>query len=167
MNYPPYANFPVLKHSRITLRSLHVSDCETLLPIFYYDNEKAHDLDEALSMKLQIESDYAAGNCIHWVIIDNISKEILGACGYYRGFTIGTGELGCILLPQHKGKGHMRTALQLAINFGLHTIGLHTIWAATATTNDKAKRLLSELNFKRIAEKEEELIFEYVKSALT
>jgi ribosomal-protein-alanine N-acetyltransferase len=60
-------------------------------------------------------------------IADNLTNKIIGTCGYYRGFEKGAGELGCVLLPQHRGQGYMTSALLLAIEFGLNTIGVKCI----------------------------------------
>ncbi|WP_343216972.1 GNAT family N-acetyltransferase [Kaistella soli] len=75
---------------------------------------------------------------------------MVGTCGYYRGLDQGEGELGCVLLPQYRGRGYMTSALSSAIEFGLNTIGLKRIWAITSQENKKAIQLIENLNFIKI-----------------
>lgn len=74
----------------------------------------------------------------------------MGTCGYYRGLDNGEGELGCVLLPQFRGKGFMTAAMQLAVDFGLKNIRLKRIRAVTSRQNYKAIRLLGRLNFLKV-----------------
>nr|WP_246566204.1 GNAT family N-acetyltransferase [Kaistella soli] len=58
--------------------------------------------------------------------------------------------MGCVLLPQYRGRGYMTSALSSAIEFGLNTIGLKRIWAITSQENKKAIQLIENLNFIKI-----------------
>lgn len=103
-------------------------------------------------MLTRINTDYVAGNSIHWGIADKLSQKIIGTCGYYRGFDDGVGEFGCVLLRQHRGQGYMTSALLLAIGFGLNHMGLKRIRAVTSQRNTDAIKLLERVNFMRIAD---------------
>lgn len=103
-------------------------------------------------MQTKINADYNNGNSIHWGIVDKLTNKIVGTCGYYRGLDKGQGELGCILLPQYRGKGYMTFAMLLVIEFGLKNIGLKRIWAITTKQNEKAIKLIEKLNFIKIAD---------------
>jgi ribosomal-protein-alanine N-acetyltransferase len=46
----------------------------------------------------------------------------------------------------------MRSAIQLAIQFGQNNIGLTRIWAITTKENNHAIKLLERLNFIKVAE---------------
>ena len=50
----------------------------------------------------------------------------------------------------------MRSAMSLAIDFGLNEIGLSRIWAITTKKNQKAINLMKKLNFLQIAELEDD-----------
>jgi len=76
-----------------------------------------------------------------------VPGRIVGTCGYYRGLDKGEGELGCVLLPAFRGQGLMMAAMQLAIGFGIHHIGLKRIWAITTKDNHKARKLFDRLGF--------------------
>jgi len=133
---------------------------EDLIEICFYDGVKASTVEEAQEMQLKINADYHSGNSVHWGIRDMESGRLVGTCGYYRGFEKG-GELGCVLLPQFRGQGFMTPALQLAVRFGLETIGLERIYAITTNSNHKAIALLERIGFHKTTDLEDEAV-EYV-----
>ncbi|MCP4120604.1 MAG: GNAT family N-acetyltransferase [Bacteroidetes bacterium] len=147
MNYPPYTSFPVLSNARVLLREVGMDDLSTLFDISFYDGEQAKSLDHAVEMFERINNDYASGRSIHWAIIQRSTNEIAGTCGYYRGFTNATGEVGGILLPKFRGMGHMTNAMRLILDFGFGELNLERINAITTTSNFKAIQLLEILGF--------------------
>jgi ribosomal-protein-alanine N-acetyltransferase len=152
MNLPPYNIFPNIKGDKISLRQILTADIKDLVEISFYDAVQATTVQKATEMQDKINKDYFDGNSIHWGIADKLTNKIVGTCGYYRGLDAGEGELGCVLLPQYRGQGFMTSALLLAIEFGLHNIGLNRIWAATSQHNTEAIRLLERLNFIKVAD---------------
>lgn len=164
MNLPPYIEFPIVKGSRVSIRNIVPTDIPDLLEICYYDAVMAQSVDEAAEMQTKINRDYSVSNSIHWGIEENATGKIVGTCGYYRGFKNDAGELGCVLLPQFRGKGLMSAAMSLAIEFGLEQMGLERIWAATTSENLEAIKLLKRLCFtKNNALQDGEIIFELKK----
>ena len=152
MKLPPYDIFPTISCDKISLRKIQLSDINNLIEISFYDSVKASTLIQATEMQEKIDKDYKQGNSIHWGIADNVSNNIVGTCGYYRGLDKGTGELGCVLLPQFRGQGFMTNAMQLAVAFGLNHIGLTRVWAITTMENHHAKKLLDRLGFIKLGE---------------
>ena len=152
MRLPPYEIFPIITGDKISLRQILVADIEDLIEISFYDAIQATTLQQATEMQAKINKDDFDGNSVHWGIADNLTNKIIGTCGYYRGLDKGTGELGCVLLPQYRGQGFMTSAMLLAIDFGLNTMGLKRVWAITAKQNEKAIKLLEQLNFIKIAD---------------
>lgn len=152
MRLPPYDPFPTISNNEILLRQIEISDINALVEISFYDAVQAKTLQQAIEMQAKINQDYINGNTIHWGIADNLTNNVVGTCGYYRGLNKGEGELGCVLLPQYRGRGYMTAAMQLAIEFGLTHIGLKRIWAITTKQNEKAIRLIEKLNFINVAD---------------
>lgn len=150
IDLPPYLHYPVLRNKWIVLRQVFPADLKDLVEISYYDAVQAKTVEEAAEMQKRIDLDYHTGDSIHWLIADNGSKNIVGTCGFYRGFENGEGELGCILLPAYRGKGYMNSALRLAIDFGFQRIGLRRIKAITSRNNQQAIKLLKHLQFRRV-----------------
>lgn len=152
MKLPPYNHFPAISGKKVSLRQINFSDINSLIEISFYDSIQAVTLQQAVEMQNKIDTDYMNGNSIHWGVEDNLTNNIVGTCGYYRGFDKGAGELGCVLLPQYKGQGFITPAMQLAIEFGINSIELKRIWAITTKQNDKAIQLLKRLNFIKMAD---------------
>ncbi|GEN71347.1 GNAT family N-acetyltransferase [Chryseobacterium lathyri] len=144
--------FPHITGDRVSLRQIKDADLDDLIEISFYDAIRAETVQQAAEMQAKINQDYLDGNSIHWGIVDNETHKIVGTCGYYRGLDKGEGELGCVLLPQYYGKGYMTAGMTLAIDFGLHTLGLKRIWAATDQHNGPAIKLLERLNFVKTAD---------------
>jgi [ribosomal protein S5]-alanine N-acetyltransferase len=158
MRLPPYDIFPIISGDKISLRQILTADIKDLIEISFYDSIQATTFQQALEMHTKINNDYIEGNSVHWGIADNLTNKIIGTCGYYRGFDKGTGELGCVLLPQYRGKGFMTSAMLLAIDFGINMIGLRRIWAITTKQNEKAIKLLERLNFEKVSDLENDKI---------
>ena len=158
MKLPPYDIYPSISDEKIVLRQILASGIKDVIEISFYDSIPAKTIEEATEMQQKIDKDYETGNSIHWGIVDKTTNNIVGTCGYYRGFDEGIGELGCVLLSQYRGQGFMSHAMQLAINFGLNTIGLKCVKAITTKQNDKAVKLLDRLNFIKIADLQDDEI---------
>ena len=165
MKLPPFDIYPSLSDDKVLLRQVLTSDIQDLIVISYYDSVQAKTIEQATEMQQKIDMDYMNANSIHWGIIDHSTNKTLGTCGYYRGFDQGIGELGCVLLPQYIGQGFMTAAIQLAIDFGLTTIGLKRITAITTKQNLKAIQLLQRLNFTKIADlKDDDVQYEFLQN---
>ena len=152
MNQFQFNDFPNVTGSRVSLRQIMETDLNDLIEISFYDAIQAKNVQQAAEMQARIDQDYLDGNSIHWGIVDNVTDKIVGTCGYYRGLDKGEGELGCVLLPKYYGQGYMTEGMSLAIDFGLNTIGLKRIWAATSRENGPAMKLLERLHFVKTAD---------------
>jgi len=158
MKLPPYDTYPNIIGDKIILRQVLQSDLKDILAISVYDAVQAKTVDEALIMQEKNDQNFKDGNSIHWGIADKVTNKIVGTCGYYRGFENEAGELGCILLPQFRGQGFMTSAMKLAIEFGLKNMELKRIFAITTKENINAIRLLERLQFKKVADLENDEI---------
>ena len=160
MKLPPYTEYPKMTSGRLLLRRINPEEISQLLPISFYDGKAAATEAEALLMLERIDKDYLNGNSIHWGIEEKASGRLTGTCGFYRGFKNASGELGCVLLPEYRGKGFMTEAMRLSIDFGFRRIGLEKIFAVTSKNNSAAIRLLERLSFSKRKKIQEEVVFE-------
>lgn len=167
MLLPPFDMFPILRGERVVLREVQPSDCRDIVSISFYNGKPAASTDEAAAMLERIDNDYRNGETVHWGIADPLSNTLLGTCGYYRGFSSDSGELGCVLLQDSRGKGIMTEALQLAIAFGIDVLGLKRITAITTADNSKAIALLERLNFVEVHRRDSGLEFEFLCFSIT
>lgn len=164
MKLPPYNIFLGIAGEKISLRQIQTSDIQDRIEISFYGAIQATTLQQATEMQARINNDYRNSNSIHWGIADNRTNNIVGTCGYYRGFDNGAGELGCVLLPQYRGQGLMAPAMELAIDFGINNIGLKRVWAITTKQNDRAIKLLERINFIKVADlQDDEIEYEFRK----
>ncbi|RWX02501.1 GNAT family N-acetyltransferase [Flavobacterium cerinum] len=155
MKLPPYSIFPNITGDKVFLRQIETNDISDIIEISFYDAIQATTEEEAIEMQDKINKDYTDGSSIHWGIADSTTNKIVGTCGYYRGLDNGAGELGFVLLPQHRGKGFMTAAVALAVDFGINTIGLKRIWAETTQDNESAIKVLERLHFCKTANLED------------
>lgn len=156
MKLPPFETFPILTSEGIVLRPINSQDIIALVEISYYDGQQARTPEEAAAMQEKIDRDYANGHSIHWGIEDTVTSQLVGTCGYYRGFANSTGELGCVLLAAFRGQGYMTRAMKAAIDFGRQELKLKRIMAVTTKGNSKAIQLLKRLGFEKAADGKDE-----------
>lgn len=156
---PPFNSFPILVNDRVILREVLESDCDQLIEISFYDGIQAKDIIDTKNMNERIWNDYLSGNSIHWLITSVISGEILGTCGFYRGFQDKIGEIGYVLKKVHQGKGYMTDALNLIINFGWEKLELLAIKGVTSTYNQASKNVLRKSGFKESETINDEVVF--------
>jgi len=107
----------------------------------------------------QIEQDSAKGDTVHWGICLKGSDEVVGTCGFYRGFAGNAGEIGYILRAGYRGRGIMTSALRPVIAFGLREMALDVIDAYTDPTNAASIGVLKRLGFHQVPAERAELKF--------
>ncbi len=148
LNLPPYHPFPVLETAELLLRRINLEDVDDgMVEIAYFDGTKATDVKGTIEMVEKIEGIYAQGGMIHWGIFEKESGDLVGSCGYYRGFKDGIGELGGILRSAYRNKGLMAPAMEAVIDFAFKSMGLNRVMAITSKKNIAAQKLLDKLGF--------------------
>jgi [ribosomal protein S5]-alanine N-acetyltransferase len=136
-----------LKNDRLALVELDETYLPELFEISYYDGLPAKSIAEAGMMLEKITNDYKRGDSISWAITDSLTDELMGTCGYYRGFANGIGEIGYILKEKGKGRGIMTEAVSLIVNFGFEVMELRQIIAVTKKQNYKSMAVLERNGF--------------------
>lgn len=150
---------PVLSSPRLFLRSIRPGDAAAIVEISVYDGVFASSETEALAILNKINADCARGESIHWGIYLKATNEIVGSCGYYRGFSEKTGEIGYILRPAFRGRGIMTEAIKLIVDFGLNSLKLDTIVAYTEPSNLASASVLQRAGFHQVTSPNENLKF--------
>lgn len=156
---PPFPTFPDLMNHRIILRELRDADLEQLIEISFYDGVPARDLIDAQIMNGRIRLDYTSGESIHWVVTSASDGEVLGTCGFYRGFKNNYGEIGYVLKKAHQGKGYMAEAVSLMLEFGWQELKLKGIKAITSTNNQASINVLIKAGLKLVDTNNDEVVF--------
>lgn len=141
---------PTLRSARLLLRAPTEADAPALLEISYYDGVQAANVGEARHMLRKISSDVSRDESVHWGICLQESGELIGTCGFYRGYPDGTGELGYILRTSYRGQGYMREALSAVIAYGFGAMDLKRIVARTGADNHASVGVLKRLSFAQV-----------------
>lgn len=156
---PPYKSFPTLKNQRIILREIQEIDLQHLIEISFYNGIQATDSSDARIMNERIKKDYVSSNTIHWAITSVLGGEILGTCGFYRGFQENIGEIGYVLKKAHQGKGYMTEAVSLMVDFGWKELRLTAIKGVASQRNLSSINVLEKTGFKVVETTDDEIIF--------
>ncbi|UYZ57955.1 GNAT family N-acetyltransferase [Hymenobacter latericus] len=142
-----FAAFPELRTAGLRLRAVTTADLEAVRPITFYDGLPAASLAQTERMLARIEEDYRNRQSIHWAVALADSDELIGTCGFYRGFAGACGEIGYVLRPEYRGQGLMTQAVQAICAFGFGQLQLRQIEAYTEPDNLASQRLLTRTGF--------------------
>jgi [ribosomal protein S5]-alanine N-acetyltransferase len=151
----PIAPHPVLADERVALRRVLAGDADTIVEISVYDGVRATSAREARAMLARIDDDQRGGEAIHWGITvvgddGDMSDEVVGTIGYYRGFAGGVGEVGYVLREAYRGGGLMAAALRLVVAFGRERLRLAGVRAFTAADNQASIAVLRRAGFEPV-----------------
>ena len=155
-----FVKMPVISSDRLILKEIGHHDAASIVDISVYNGVFATNVAEAIYILEQINSDVANGESLHWGIFLKDSDEIVGTCGYYRGFVQNSGEIGYILRPSYRGRGIMTEAVKLIVTFGFNTLKLHTVVAYTSPTNSESIAVLQRAGFNKVKSEHADLKFE-------
>lgn len=155
--------FPLLSNDRLLLRRVVPGDVSAIREISVYDGVWAESDPEAVEILARIERDYRRGESIHWGICLPGSDEVVGTCGFYRGFAGKVGEVGYILRPAFRGRGIMTAALELVTAYGLNELRLDEIVAYADPSNEPSIAVLLRLGFRGVPSGRDELKFSLVR----
>jgi ribosomal-protein-alanine N-acetyltransferase len=159
--------FPVLSTPRLILREVHDSDIPEIFflrsdeeVMKYTGKPLAKNYDEILKYIQDQHAARARKKSILWAITLKGDPQVIGLIGY-RQFTKEhfRGEVGYGLYPAHQHNGIMHEALNVVLDYGFHTIGLHSVEANVDKENLASIRLLERNNFTREAHFKENYYF--------
>ncbi len=155
---PPFQTYPQIDTPRFCLRKIEPSNFGELVGISFYDGVAAQDVEKVQIQIAQIHLDYAKGNSLHWGIFKHGSNDLLGTCGYYRGFQEDQGEVGYILKPAHRGQGYFKEILGHVVGYGFTHLDLHTVFADTAADNLASRAVLESCGFQWATNEADQLV---------
>lgn len=150
---------PVLQSGRLKLRPIVPNDAASMVEISVYDGRFAQSEAEAIAILKHIQADIDAGQSLHWGICLKDSDEVIGSCGFYRGFVGNVAEIGYVLQAAHQGQGIMTEAVQLITEFGLSHMKLLEVVAYTTSDNPASMAVLKKAGFRQVSSENEYLKF--------
>lgn len=151
---------PVLSNDRVVLKEIQLHDVAAIIEISVYDGVFAKSQAEAIHILEQINLDVAKRESLHWGIFLKNTSELVGTCGYYRGYANNSGEIGYILRPSYYGLGIMTEAVNLIVNFGFDILNLHSVIAYTDPANSASIAVLKRVGFNSVRNEGADLKFE-------
>jgi hypothetical protein len=81
-----FSKIPVLSNQRLVLKEISLPDVPSIIEICVYNGVFATNESDAIDILKKINADVANGDSIHWGIFLKNTNELVGTCGYYRGY---------------------------------------------------------------------------------
>ena len=156
----PAKPFPELSTSRLQLKEITVDCLVDFQGIAYFEGEPVKYSKKVIELIHSLKRDFDHNKGISWGLFSN--NQLIGSCGFYRGFKDQIGEIGYVLHERFWSKGYMKEACLKVLEYGFEELKLKEITAYTKDSNLPSIRLLFGLGFS----KEEEFVKDYRKYSL-
>jgi len=150
---------PELSNYRLELKRIELDEASEILELSVYDGFFAKNEADARMILEKIDRDMLQGDSIHWGIYLNTTHEIVGTCGFYKGFSENIGEIGYILKKTYRGLGIMTEAVKLVVGYGVNQKQLTNVTAFADASNQASIAVLKRAGFHQVEESSEVLKF--------
>ena len=159
--------FTEFESERLLFRKILLSDAKNLFHIRSNDDvmrfmdvirlESNSDAEKLISSVVEA---YKKQEGITWAIIEKHSKSFVGYFGFWRMIPQHCrAEIGYALKPEYWGKGYMYETLNRMVRFGFNEMNLHSIEANVNPANERSKKVLEKIGFKKEAYFRENYLF--------
>ena len=163
-----FTPFPELATERLVLRQLRVSDAEEMRYIRsspelmrYIPRPLAQSLDDAVRLIEMYNGFLEKNEGINWAITEKGKDVLIGAAGFVHFKPEDhRGEVGYLLHDAFHNKGIITEALQAILDYGFHTLKLHSVEAVIDPENIASERVLQKLQFVKEAHFRESGLYE-------
>jgi [ribosomal protein S5]-alanine N-acetyltransferase len=125
----------------------------------YMDSPLHSNISESRDMIGEIQEAYYHGHGIHWAMEWKHTGKMIGYLSFWRlMYGHVRGELGYALKPALWGRGYMKEALSVVLDYGFNELGLHSAEAQVNPGNKASIRLLGSFGFKKEAHLKEHFL---------
>jgi ribosomal-protein-alanine N-acetyltransferase len=146
---------PSLTGETILLRPLEENDVNFLFQLRsneevnrHLERKPAKDLSDVISFIQLIQKNVMAGESFYWIIENKELSVPAGTiCLWNFNRQQKSAELGYELLPMFQGKGIMKQALKLVIDYAFLQMDFKMLIAYSAVNNTKSAALLQKMRF--------------------
>ena len=156
LNFQP---FPILVTTRLMLRPITEGDVKEIYffrsdkqMLQYLDRDPIKSIDEAIQWISVIQEGIKRNEYIAWGISLQGEEKLIGTITFWNvkkeHFRA---EIGYALHPSFQGKGLMREAMTVVLDYGFKTMKLHSVEANVNPNNAASIKLLEKNNFFREA----------------
>lgn len=150
--------FPVIETRNLLLRRMMQEDKYDLFQMrkdskmhTYTDSKPDENLEETEVYLDKMVKGVAESKWIIWAIEHKVSKKVIGTISIWNiDKEQGTAELGYGIIPDYQGKGLMKEALLIAVDYGFNAMKLKSLDAYTEENNISSNKLLDKCKFKII-----------------
>ena len=151
------SRLPTLRTSRLTLRSLEVSDDADVFAVFsdpmvmrYWDGATMTTRQDAMNYIDHILLGFRRRELFQWGIADRETNGVVGTCTLIHiSANHQRAEIGFAIRQERWGHGLGSEAVTAVVAFGFETLNLHRIEADVDPRNERSLRLLERLGFRR------------------
>ncbi len=159
INKNVFAQFPVLRTKRLTLRDIRLSDAQEIFRMRssgrvnrFIARPDMSDAGDAVTLAEKTKQAYEQGLGIGWAGVLTGQEEIIGTCGFNRiDYPNLRAEIGGELSVDKWGKNLALEAVTAIVAFGFDIMNLHAIEAKLSPGNRGAIYLLDHLGFRKEA----------------
>jgi len=162
-----FKSFPEFETERLRFRKIYVSDAKEIFLIRSNDNvmrfmdvPRHHSISDSEKLIETAEESYKNETGMNWAIIEKHSQSFIGYIGFIRIFSEHCrAEIGYVLKPEYWGKGYMYETINRMARFGFENMKLHSIEANVNPLNERSKKVLERVGFKKEAHFRENYLF--------
>ncbi|MFI5171996.1 MAG: GNAT family N-acetyltransferase [Chitinophagales bacterium] len=156
INFDP---FPILTTAQLTLRRMTDDDAETVFItrsdpglMRYIARAPAKSIDEVYPFIRNIDNLISNNESIMWALSLKSDLKFIGIiCLWNIQKENHRAEIGFVLLKEHHGTGVMHEAVGAVLDYGFHTMKLHSIAGEVDPENIASIKLMEKNNFRREA----------------
>jgi ribosomal-protein-alanine N-acetyltransferase len=162
-----FNSFPEFESERLMFRKILLNDAKDLLLIRsnddvmrFMDVIRFESIADAEKMIRSVEESYNKEDGINWAIIEKHSNSFVGYFGFFRIIPEHCrAEIGYALKPECWGKGYMYETINRMVRFGFDEMKIHSIEANVNPLNERSKKVLERIGFKKEAYFRENYLF--------
>jgi len=154
------AAFPILTTERLTLRQVSLDDQDDIFALRsdpeinkYLDRQPCRTNEDAITFINRVNDNFNLGESYYWAITLTDTKTLVGSVCLFDFSAEGNScEMGYELKIEFQGRGLMKEAVQVVIDYAFQTLKVKKILACTHDGNQKSTTLLLKFNFKKSPE---------------
>jgi len=163
-----FTTFPELKSERLLFRKIVIGDAKDLFLIRsnddvmrFMDVVRFESIVDAEKLIHSVKESYKKETGINWAIVEKHSNSFVGYFGFFRIIPEHCrAEIGYALKPEYWGKGYMYETINRMVRFGFKNMKLHSIEANVNPKNERSKKVLEKIGFKKEAYFRENYLFD-------
>jgi ribosomal-protein-alanine N-acetyltransferase len=156
LNFSP---FPELSSERLHLRHIDKTDAQAVLYLRgssevmkYIDKPLQKTAEDALAYIDLMEKEIKNNQSINWGICLHNNNSLLGIIGYHIIDKANQrAEIGYVLHDKFWRKGITNEAIQMVLDFGFESMGLHSVEARINPLHDGSRNILLKNHFQKEA----------------